>query len=369
MKKNTHHPYILPLIAAMIFFLVILSALSSCELQSLANPQGTTGDAASVFQPIEVTTAGSGEPFPTEATTTQQVTTVPPTTTTSTPILYFNPLTGLPCEGTVATRRPLAFVIKEGAGEQIGSADLVIEAPTEAIGTRLALVGTDHTAIFPQITLASARPYLAALANDLFAISVYRGTSDQRKESTSFLYDTLDARCTTIESTVGSLMEAISAAGYQQSIAESIALPYTVAGIGETVKPQKILSTYVSVPFSDTANTTFTYDSVTKSYTMRTCAGLLQDGTLPTFANILVLFHDATLRVTKDGNELTLDTDIGGTGYYVSQGGVIPISWRRDSETSRLMITDENNAPLKINRGKTYIGMTTFAYQNKLILN
>ena len=47
----------------------------------------------------------------------------------------------------------------------------------------------------------------------------------------------------------------------------------------------------------------------------------------------------------------------------------MPILWRRDAETSRLILTDENNVPLKINRGKTYIGMTTFAERNKLILN
>ena len=373
MKKNTQAPrYISPLIAMMLFFLLFLCALSSCELQSLTNPQGTTTDSNTVLKPLEVTTTGIENPSLTEATTTQattaQTTTMPPTTTAA-PILYFNPLTGLPCEGAMSSKRPIALSVKEATGEQIGMADIVAEAPTEAAATRLALIGNSHTAILSSVTLASTRPYLAALANDLFAISVYHGTSDTGKLSTSFLYDTIDTKITPIESTSDALMHTIAASGYQQSIAGNIALPYTISGIGETVKPNKLSSTYISVPYSDTAVTTFTYDALAKSYTMRTCTALSGGAALPTFSNILILFHDATLRVTKDGNELTLDTDIGGSGYYISQGGVMPITWRRDTATSRLILADEYNIPLKINRGKTYIGMTTFAYREKLILN
>lgn len=370
MKKNTRHPhYISPLIPVMLLFLLILCTLASCELQSLTAAQGTTDGANTVYQPVEITTTGADNTTSPGTTTIQSTTTPPPTTTTAIPILHFNPLTGLPCEGVASSRRPIALSVKEASGEQISTADLVIEAPTEATPTRLALVGTDVATILPGLELASTRAYLAALANDLFAISVYDGTSDHGKESTSFLYDTLDKKSSPFENTEDALMRAITEAGYQKTIAGSIALPYTVTGIGETVKPQKLSSTYVSVPFSDATATTFTYDAVTKSYTMRACTALTQDGTLPTFANIIVLFHDATLRVTKDGNELTLDTDIGGSGYYISQGGVMPLLWRRDNETSRLILTDENNYPLKINRGKTYIGMTTFAHREGLILN
>ena len=372
MKKNTPHPhYISPLIPVMLFLLLILCALSSCELQSLAPLQGTTDNANTVYQPIEITTTEDPIPVEPEATTTQQqvTTTAPPATTTAPPILYFNPLTGLPCEGAVSSKRPIALTVETAIGKDIAAADLVIEAPTEATPTRLSLIGCEHLDILSSIKIASTRPYLAALSNDFFAISVYHGTSDQGREPARFLYNTVDTQTTPIDKTKESLLRVLDSLGYQSSIAGSIALPYTIAGIGETVKPQKTAATYISVPFSDRSSTTFTYDSFTKSYTMRTCTALSQDGTFPCFSNIIILFYDATLRVTKDGNELTLDTDIGGTGYYISQGGVAPILWRRDSETSRLILTDENNIPLKVNRGKIYIGMTTFGYRDSLILN
>ena len=365
MKKTAQSPrYISPMIPVMVLFLMLLCLLASCELQSLAPGRETTNDANTVYQPIEVTTTDPGE-----TTTIQQTTTAPPTTTTAAPIAYFNPLTGLPCEGPASSYRPIAFTVNEASGAQIAAADLVIEAPTEAEATRLSLLGTAHTDIVADIRIASTRPYLAALANDLFAISVYHGTSDRDEESTAFLYDTIDTKINPIEGTASALKDTIAAVGYQQTIAGSIALPYTLEKIGSTVKPQKLVSTYISIPFSDTTASAFTYDTLANAYTMRTCTALLQDGTLPTFTNIIILFYDATLRVSKDGSTLTLDTDLGGSGYYVTHGGAMPILWRRDTETSRLIITDENDIPLTINRGKTYIGMTTFAQRNRLILN
>ena len=100
MKKNTRNrPYILPLMAAMIFFLVILCALSSCELQSLATPQETTDGASTVYQPVEITTTQEESPTTAETTTAPLSTTAPPATTTAPQISYYNPLNGLPCEG------------------------------------------------------------------------------------------------------------------------------------------------------------------------------------------------------------------------------------------------------------------------------
>ena len=355
--------------AAMIFFLVILCALSSCELQSLATPQETTDGASTVYQPVEITTTQEESPTTAETTTAPLSTTAPPTTTTAPQISYYNPLNGLPCEGVLSSRRPIALSVKTAYGSQIAAADLVIEAPTESAQTRLSLVGNDYASLLQENAIASTRPHLASLANDLFAISIYRGTSDGGRESTRFLYNTIDTETMHLEANEASLLSLIAEKGYQSTIAGSIALPYTLAGLGESVKPKKSPSTYVSIPFSDAAQTSFTYDSLTKSYTMRSCTALLQDTTLPTYSNLLILFYDATLRVTKDGTELTLDTEMGGNGYYISQGGVVPILWRRDGETSRLCFVDENGATLTINRGKTYIGMTTFAYREGLILN
>ena len=355
-------------------FLVIL--LSACEWNSLSGAwQGGGTDAVLKPDDPPITTADTqadttvAPATTTVASTTTGSTTTAPVTTAPT-LTYFHPLTGLPCSQAAAASRPIAFCVSSATGTELSAADIVIEAPTEGAATRLSLVGNSHFSLFSGLSIASTRPYLAALTHDLFAISVYRGTSNNGFESTEFLYDTVDLSLSVVERTEAALRTAIEAAGYQTSVVGSIVLPYSLPAAGESITPTDRTASYLAVPFHPEASTVFTYDAMAKAYTMRSGAALTtEDGALPTFSNILVLFHDATRRSTKDGTELTLDTERGGYGYYATSGGVQQIFWRRDPVTSSLILTDKNGARLSVNRGRTYVGMTTYDLENSLILN
>ena len=369
-KKTSERSVLFP-----VFFFVSLACitvilLASCEPQSLSGGWQNAGLVTD--DPPALTTASPGTTG-VSATTLPPVTTAPATTvppvTTAPPVLYYDPLTGLPCQSGEAGRRPLAFCVKSAKPSEIGAADLVIEAATESKTTRLSLIGTAHTSIFNTVDIASTRPYLATLTNDFFGISVFRGTSDNSFPATDFLFDTLDLSEKSLNSS-DELLALLREAGYQTSVAGSIALPYRLADVGSTVSPEALRSSYVSISFHREAATTFTYDTVRGAYTMRTSAALTSvTGELPTFKNLLVLFHDATKRVTKDGVELSLDSTIGGQGYYLTNGGAIPIFWRRDPVTSSLRLTDTDGVELTVNRGKTYLAMTTYEYRESMIMN
>ncbi len=369
MKKTSTHSPLFPLLFFLSLALFIVAVLASCEPQSLSGGWQNAGIVTD--DPPSLTTA---PPLSTEATTTAppSVTTAPATTAppvTTAPTLYHNPLTGLSCLFEEASKRPLAFCVSSAKPSEIRAADLVIEAATEGKATRLSLIGTEQATAFDTLTIASTRPYLATLSNDFFGISIFRGTSDNAFPATDFLFDTVDLSEKPLYSSEA-LLSSIHEAGYQTTIAGSIALPYRFADPGKTVTPQTLRSSYISVSFHGEAASTFTYDSVRKAYTMRTGAALANEGEeLPTFKNLLVLFHDATKRVTKDGIELSLDTALGGNGYYMTEGGAVPIFWRRDPVTSSLRITDTDGAELTVNRGKTYIAMTTYEYRDLLIMN
>ena len=363
-----------------VFALILALAailLASCEMQSLVD--GWRGDEANtVYQPLDTSatpTVTTSTPITTEAATTTEppTTTAPPVTTTvppvttAPPVIYYSPLSGLPCSQAASVARPLAFCVRTASGAVIGECDAVIEAPTETSSTRLLLLKCNGYSLFDRLECHSIRPYMVAVANDLFALSIYRGTSDTGKESTPFIYDTLDLSLGSVAAS-GSLQNALG--GYQTTVAGSISLPYSLAPVGKTVTPTDQVSTYVSVPFDASAASTFTYDALTKSYTMRSGAALsTEEATFPAFKNLLILFFDSTRRVTKDGTELTLDTVNGGSGYYLSEGGLMTVLWRRDPETSNLIMTDTDGIPLTVNRGRTYIAMTTFEYRDALILN
>ena len=171
------------------------------------------------------------------------------------------------------------------------------------------------------------------------------------------------------ERTEEALRDALDAAGIQAEHAGGIVLPYTHVPQGETVIPDGNAASYVSVPFSEGSATTFTYDAVRGQYTMRTSSAMIEGDASPAFSNLILLFYDATRHITKDGVALTLDTELGGSGFYLSGGRGNPIFWRRDAITSSLTLTDTDGNRLAVNLGKTYVGMMTYEYRDRLIMN
>ena len=358
MKKDRTPHQALPLFVAAL--LLTLFALSSCALGGLTDGWADGGEHTVNNSPTAESTSS--------ATTTAATTTAAPVTTGAS-ALYFNPLTGLPSDSATATGRPIALCVRRASRTTISGADIVIEGPTEASATRLMLLGTAHTSPLKKAELASVRPHLAMLANDFFAVSLFCGTNDSGLPSTDFLFDTADASSLQMSDEI-TPAELLRSLGIGTEIAGRIALPYQLAPVGESLVPEGTPSTYVSVPFSDTAATSFTYDTLTRCYTMRTSSALTDsEGALPAFANLLVLMHDATHHITKDGSELVIDTASGGTGYLVTAGRSIQILWQRDPATANLRITDKDGHEITLNRGKTYVAMTTYEHRERLILN
>ncbi len=375
-KKLTQSPKTILLITLSLLLLIAL--LSACEWQSLVGAWQGEG-ANTVQNPVGDTTTTENTAVlsttvvpPILSTTVPPATTAaPPPVTTVPPKKVFHPLTALPTFLQGAFNRPLGFCVARASASLIKEAEIVIEAPTEGSDTRLSLIGTDISALFPSLEIASSRPYLAAVTHDFYAISVYRGTNDMNLPSTALLYDKVDLVELPIAQEEGTLLSAITTAGYSAQLAgERITLPYLFAEEGIVKRYDSATpSSYIAIPFSDNATTNFTYDAVQNSYTLRSSAAMTADGALPTFSNLVVLFHSSTRHVTKDGIVLSLNTDEGGEGYLLTAGGAIPILWKRDAATSALCFTDTENRPLTLNRGKTYLAMTAYDRKNEVVLN
>ncbi len=367
-EKHPNRTTLFFLTAALFSVLLICISLSSCEFNSIVDSMGT--GANDVFLPIteNTTTAPvsvitTSEP-PLTTTEAPTTTTAPPVTTTQAPI-YYTPLSSLPCDKEVSLTRPIGLCVNEEAFSRFPTADLVIEAPTAENGQRYLLLSSDVGCLDNAPGVSSIRPYLAALSHDFFGISIYHGTSDNGRPSTPFLYDTLD---TSLLSDKTAFREAYLSSDFQKSIANGIALPYSVLPIGKTLEYNGSPSHYVSIPFYGGATTAFSYDALSGVYTLRK-AQAPQGATPPSFTNLFILFFDSTVTSAKDGTVLTLDTASEGEGYYVSEGEAVKILWKRDGATSNLSFTLENGEKLTVNRGRSYIAMTDFAAKRSLILN
>ena len=47
----------------------------------------------------------------------------------------------------------------------------------------------------------------------------------------------------------------------------------------------------------------------------------------------------------------------GGTGYYISAGGVKKIKWSKKNEKASIVIKDTDGKEVKVNAGNSYIGI------------
>lgn len=70
--------------------------------------------------------------------------------------------------------------------------------------------------------------------------------------------------------------------------------------------------------------------------------------------NVFVLYANI-----QSHGDVTIDAFLedGGSGYYASEGKIIPITWTKDSPVSPIVILDASGAPVKVNAGNSYISI------------
>ena len=106
----------------------------------------------------------------------------------------------------------------------------------------------------------------------------------------------------------------------------------------------------ITIHFSDGYYSTFTYNASDRLYYKEHSGEphMVQDtGTQLAFTNVLVLESDIT---SLDGYRMSINTE-GGTGYYISNGVLQEIRWRKATPYDQIQITDEDGNEVAINAG------------------
>ena len=136
----------------------------------------------------------------------------------------------------------------------------------------------------------------------------------------------------------------------------------------------------VKVVHSASYRTGFTYDAASGRYL--TSLYTNSEGYTPmideangqqmAFDNVFVLFAEITTYPYPGGNidpNTGLDKgdpdykkvnyDAGGTGYYINGGKAEPIHWQKSGIEGSLTFTDESGASVKVNTGRSYVGIVS----------
>lgn len=328
------------------------------------------------------------EPETTEAPTTAEPTTAAPTTTEAPAIR--NPLTGEPgYDEALLDNRPVVISVENHpkARPQWGlcSSDVVMEMVAEGGITRMLLMYADKSRIPEKVgPVRSARHYFIELVTGFDAIFVHWGGStyaydefskgycahlDGKAISSCFFRD--KSRNVDLEHTGytkgSAIIDTIKSKDMRTSIQDDYKKPFKFNS--KAKKPSDGDCTSCTVSFSTSYTYTFSYDSDKKVYysSLNGTPFKDSDGNQQNFTNLLIIYD----RITDLGDSksrVTFDLD-GGHGVYVSNGGYRNITWEKGSHSDMLKFYDEDGKELKLNVGRTYIGIVGTSRESKTAIS
>ena len=272
--------------------------------------------------------------------------------------------------------RPYAIMINnvEGARKlQSGLQDayMVYELMVEGGITRyLALFLDQSTERIGSIR--SARHYYLDYALENDAIYVHHGYSPQAREDWSKLgVDRIEVNesttgwrdksaSKTYEFTLFTNIEKLGK-GIQSKRTErnkDLLLNYSVDNIDISQMEGAIPANKVDIKYSSNTTTNYEYDTDNNIY-LRSVNNKSQNdyvtGKQLTVKNIIVYkVKYSNIQGDNKGRQ-TIDNVGNGTGYYISNGYAVPITWKKDSRSSATIYKYNNGKEIQVNDGNTFI--------------
>lgn len=272
--------------------------------------------------------------------------------------------------------RPYAIMINnvEGASKlQSGLQDayMVYELMVEGGITRYLALFLDQTT--ERIgSIRSARHYYLDYALENDAIYVHHGYSPQAREDWSKLgVDRIEVNesttgwrdksaSKTYEFTLFTNIEKLGK-GIRSKRTErnkDLLLNYSVDNIDISQMEGAIPANKIDIKYSNNTTTNYKYDTDNNIY-LRSVNNKSQNdyvtGKQLTVKNIIVYKVKYSNIQGDDKGRQTIDNVGNGTGYYISNGYAVPITWKKDSRSSATIYKYNNGKEIQVNDGNTFI--------------
>ena len=272
--------------------------------------------------------------------------------------------------------RPYAIMINnvEGARKlQSGLQDayMVYELMVEGGITRYLALFLDQTT--ERIgSIRSARHYYLDYALENDAIYVHHGYRPQAREDWSKLgVDRIEVNesttgwrdksaSKTYEFTLFTNIEKLGK-GIRSKRTErnkDLLLNYSVDNIDISQMEGAIPANKIDIKYSSNTTTNYKYDTDNNIY-LRSVNNKSQNdyvtGKQLTVKNIIVYKVKYSNIQGDDKGRQTIDNVGNGTGYYISNGYAVPITWKKDSRSSATIYKYNNGKEIQVNDGNTFI--------------
>lgn len=285
-----------------------------------------------------------------------------------------NPLTGTKDLAVSAkSNRPVAVMINNIYQAQkvqtgLSKADIIFETEVEGGITRLMAVYKDISAVEKFGTVRSARYPYVDLALGLDAIYVHHGQDPtycaphlkdidhftiSENNSGQRIKNGLSSEHT-LYGFGSKTWDALSKAIKRTTVKSDDSF-MNFASEEKTVTLSGGTANSVTVPFSTSYKTAFTYDAQTKLYTRLSGTEVRADyvtGETTQVKNVFVLLTAIT--DYPDGKHRKVDLT-GGEGYYITNGTYTSIHWTKGSANSPIKISDDSGKAIEVSAGKSYV--------------
>ena len=136
-------------------------------------------------------------------------------------------------------------------------------------------------------------------------------------------------------------------------------LNYSKSEINLNTNSQAKIANSITLEYSDYHTTSYEYDAENKVY-KRSMSGKanvdLETGEQYTVKNIIVYnVRNYTFDTAESKGIQELDNIGNGTGYYITNGYAVPITWEKTSHSSQTLYKYEDGTKISVNNGNTFI--------------
>lgn len=295
----------------------------------------------------------------------------------------YNDLTGeWNTDRTEEYGRPVAIMINniQEALPQSGvaDADVIYEYIVEGGITRLLAIYNDYEDVEKIGAVRSCRQYYVTTAMEFDAIYVHYGQSEQGQEAldstgidnlnglssytSTVFYRSSDRVAPHNVYTTGEMLKAgIDYLGYSTEHYKGFNSKFEFND--EDTTPEGETVNKLNLALSSYTKPWFEYDSENKVYKRFQFGGEqidVETGEQLTFKNVIVQFAHYTTINDEGRQDVAL---VGsGDGYYVSDGVLVPITWKKSDSSAITKYYTEDGEELQLNPGKTFV--TVFESDN-----
>lgn len=273
--------------------------------------------------------------------------------------------------------RPYAIVINNSTVAvkvQTGlqQAYIVYEFPVEGGLTRLMALYKD-VPDFTIGTIRSSRHNFLDYAMEHDAIFIHYGWShyaedDERELRYDYINGTLGggpfwrenpaslATEHTAYTSIGKIKEYVKNKEIRSTTDQGLVLNYDINGVDLSKKDGNILANNIAIPSNGSINTTYEYDKENKNYKRFVNGNANIDYyTKEQFTAKNIIVQKINTKMASDNYYWDLETVGSGTGYYITEGYAVPITWSKENREAKTKYRYVDGTEIQLNDGNTYI--------------